>query len=182
MNTDASDTAAAGSVEIEIDAVPVTSVNLAIALDRSGSIGFLQWQSLLASVREAVTDLSAVFEGSDTIVDVRIITFASDVDTTQKPDGSDYQLTDPELLDVINISDLPYVGGSTSWELAFIEAGDFFFSQDPSESNVLFFVTDGVPTSGTYTGPLADLRSTTDNFDVTINACLLYTSPSPRDA
>ncbi len=165
LNPEATDDTAANAVEIAVQKTDTTSINLAIALDRSGSIGETAWAELLTSVQTSVTTLSDLFADSDTNVEVQIITFASDVETTAV-----FDLQDPALLASINPVDLPFSGGATAWDLAFQQAGQFFFSEPSNELNTLFFVTDGIPSSGTWVTPFDALVDPNDDFDVDIEA------------
>jgi VCBS repeat-containing protein len=166
LNMIANGETAAGAVEIGITPADVASVNLAIALDRSGSINRSTWNDMIDATRDALTILARQFEGSDTTVDVKFITFAGDVRVSET-----YNLQSPELFDVFesNVFDSPR--GLTAWELAFQEAGEFFFSEPSSEANFLLFVTDGVPTNPTlYLAPLGELKDPNDDYNITISA------------
>ncbi len=165
LNLVANDDAAAGAVEITVQKVDTTSINLAIALDRSGSIGAQAWGNLLTAVQTSVTSLADLFDGADTQIDVQIITYASDVDATQI-----YDLQDPALIAAITPGNLTYSGGATAWNLAFQQTGAFFFNEPSNELNYLLFVTDGIPSSGTWVEPFDALIDPTDDFDVTVDA------------
>ncbi|MFK7765135.1 MAG: Ig-like domain-containing protein [Roseobacter sp.] len=165
FSLEATEETAAGSFAIELFETETTSVNLAIALDRSSSIGASAWADLLSSVETSVETLSDLFEGSDTDVDVQIITFATNIISTEI-----FDLDDPELIDAINPVDLPYSGGSTAWNLAFAQAGTFFFSEPSTELSFLLFVTDGIPTTGTWETPFDALVDSTDDYNITVEA------------
>jgi hypothetical protein len=143
----------------------VTPVNLAIALDRSGSIGPVQWAQIVSAVQSAVTELALIYDGSDTSVDVQVITYGTDVKTTDI-----YDLQDPQLLTRIgNLVD-DYDGGVTAWDLALQATADFFFNEPANEPNFLLFVSDGEPTTGAWVVPYAELTDPADEYDVTISA------------
>ncbi|MFK7745819.1 MAG: Ig-like domain-containing protein [Roseobacter sp.] len=165
VNTDADEDTAAGAVEINITPAEENSVNLAIALDRSGSIGAAQWESLLSSVRDALTELASQFEGSTTSVDVQIVTFATDATATQT-----YDLQDPALLAQVTPEGLPFTGGATAWNLALERVDDFFAGEPGTEANFLLFVTDGFASNDSWKAPLGQIQSGAGGYDVTISA------------
>ncbi|MGA9251547.1 MAG: Ig-like domain-containing protein [Roseobacter sp.] len=167
ISGEAVDGTAAGAIEIGVDTIDTTSVNLAIALDRSGSIGSAQWNELLDATKLALTNLAAQFEGSDTQVDVQVISYARFATTTAVLD-----LQDPNLLAEVDALANDYVGGITAWDRALQSAADFFFDpeQDQSEPNFLLFVSDGEPTTGAWRAPFGELTDPENGFDVTISA------------
>lgn len=165
VSSEATAQTAAGAIEIDIDPIPAPALNLAFALDRSGSIGSEAWANVVEAVREAIVALSSQFAGTTTTVDVQLITFATDVQTS-----AIYDLQDPALLTAVDSLFADYNGGFTAWDLAFQAAGDFFFSEPSLEPNFLLFVTDGDPTGNDWLAPLAALKDPADAFDVTISA------------
>jgi VCBS repeat-containing protein len=165
FNEEAQPDVAANTIELAVQTTEVTPVNLAFALDRSGSIGSFQWAQIISAVQSAVTDLAVIYEGSDTSVDVQIITYATNVRTTDI-----YDLQDPDLLTTIASLVDDYRGGATAWNLALQEAADFFFDEPASEPNFLLFLSDGEPTNGAWVVPYAQLTDPTDQYDVTISA------------
>ncbi|MEM1076777.1 MAG: VCBS domain-containing protein, partial [Pseudomonadota bacterium] len=165
LNREASSDASAGSLGIDIQGTTVASVNLAFVLDSSGSIGRTAWAEMLSNVRTSVQNLSALFEGSDTSVDVQIIPFSARAEPTAV-----YDISDPALINVIDPSVLDFIGRGTSWTRAFQAAGDLFFNEPANEPNFLLFVTDGRPSDGAWVEPFGELTDTSDDYDVSISA------------
>ncbi|WP_298912101.1 tandem-95 repeat protein [uncultured Roseobacter sp.] len=161
LNTTATEAAAAGSLLVDAQAVTSQSVNLVIAMDSSGSIGFSDWSDLRASVNDAVSLLADQFAGSTTSVDVQIITYSGGASSVGPLD-----LQDPALSSTI--LNLPYLGGATRWDLAFNEAADFLNDQPSNEANFLLFITDGVPSNGMWRDALATLTNPIGN-DYTVD-------------
>jgi VCBS repeat-containing protein len=164
IHTEATPDAPAGSVAITTSAIDATSINLVIAMDRSGSIGNAGWEEQTQAVADALEILAAQFAGAAGNVDVKIITYATDVQVLSTMD-----LQDPTLSAAVR--NLPFTGGSTNWSLALNETEDFLASQPTDEANFLFFITDGNPTSGDWQTALADLTDVNANgFTVNIEA------------
>ncbi|MBW4710675.1 tandem-95 repeat protein [Roseobacter sp. YSTF-M11] len=152
LTTVATEETAAGALSIDAESVTAQSVNLVIAMDSSGSIGQADWAEMRDAVNDAVGLLADQFEGSTTNVDVQIITYSGGVSTF-----GPYDLQDPTLSGAI--STLPYRGGATRWDLAFTETASFLNSQPENEANFLLFITDGVPSNGSWRDALAELNN-----------------------
>ncbi|MFK7870787.1 MAG: Ig-like domain-containing protein [Roseobacter sp.] len=165
LNTVATEDTPAHAIDVAVQTVDASSVNLAIALDRSGSILQENWDILLQQVDLAVADLANQFAGSETDVEVSLITFATDSTTFGPFDLQSDQLSQ-------EILSLPYNGGLTFWNLALDDAADFFFSgtQNETDANFLLFVTDGRPSNGAYRDSLATLQNPNDAYSVNIQA------------
>ncbi|WP_370400435.1 Ig-like domain-containing protein [Sulfitobacter sp. JB4-11] len=142
INTTATETAAAGSVAITTGEADANTINLAIAMDRSGSIGVPGWEAQVDAVLEALSNLATTFEGASTNVIVQIVSYATNTIAYPIAELQDFDLARSTLLD-------SYDNGSTRWDRALAEAQDFFDSQNSgagSNTNYLFFITDGQPT------------------------------------
>jgi VCBS repeat-containing protein len=164
INTEITPDAPAGSILIEASSVDVSSVNLVIAMDRSGSIGNAGWATQTEAVASALELLASQFADSSTSVDVKIITYATGVQVLETID-----LQDPTLSSTVR--ELPFTGGTTNWGLALNETENFLDTQPTNEANFLFFITDGNPTSGEWQTALADLKDTNANgYSVNIEA------------
>ncbi|WP_298836631.1 Ig-like domain-containing protein [uncultured Roseobacter sp.] len=159
LSTEAVADTAAGAIEIDIEGeISPAQINLSVLLDSSGSIPVPLWNSLLASVDEAMSSLAALFAGTSTSIEVQFTSFGTF--TASSPVLS---LTDPGLSDAI--LSLPYTGTGTNWQVAFREAADFLLEEPAGETNYLLFVTDGRPTSGGWETALAELTDPADGRD-----------------
>ena len=154
---------AAHAVEIDVEVLSASAINVAFLLDGSGSIGAANWRVMRDAVDTAVSELQEQFAGTSTTVDLKFVTFSS----VAKPFGP-FDLYDPGLSAII--AALPYDGRATNWHLALDEAAAFFFSEPSSEPNFLLFITDGRPSSGAWVGSLAALQNPTDDVYVNIQA------------
>lgn len=164
INTEATPDVAAGSVRIEAATLDPTSINLAFAMDGSGSIGADGWRAEKRAVADALEILAEQFEGSDTTVNVQLISYSSTVELVGPTDLQDSDLS-------TTVRRLRYPGGSTNWTEALNSAEDFFDSQSVSDTNYLFFITDGDPTSGDWLTALNDLTDVDANgYAVNIEA------------
>lgn len=162
--TEAGEGTPAGAVAIEVETAETSAINLVIAMDRSGSIGRGGWADQTDAVADALQQLAARFEGAATTVEVQIVSYANDVTVLGPRD-----LLDPTLPDAVR--NLEYSGGNTNWSGALGAAKEFFDGQPVAETNYLFFVTDGNPTSGDWPLALAALTdSATNGYTVTIEA------------
>lgn len=110
--------------------------------------------------------LVETFAGSATQVDVQIFTYASDVEAKV--------VFDLQSADVLaNLESLrdDYSGGTTNWTSPLQGVVDFFLgpTQGFEEANFLIFVSDGLPTSGSWRTPLAALTDPDDAYKVDIS-------------
>ncbi|MEM7319178.1 MAG: VCBS domain-containing protein, partial [Pseudomonadota bacterium] len=154
----------AGSVSVTAIPSDSASINLVFALDRSGSIGADGWTSQVNAVAEALEQLAAQFAGSATTVDVKIITYASDVTSLATIDLQDSTIGS-------QVRDLPFTGGVTNWAGALNQTQLFLDGEPGTDSNFLFFITDGEPTSGSWQAALANLTDVASNgYSVQIEA------------
>ncbi|SFM36874.1 VCBS domain-containing protein, partial [Shimia aestuarii] len=164
ISLDATPDGPAGAVNVGVTPVDATAINLVFALDRSGSIGATGWAEQTEAVASAIEQLAEQFKGSATSVDIKIITYATDVTSLDT-----YDLLDTTLPDTVRA--LPYTRGLTNWTGALTEAKSFFDGEPTDESNFLFFITDGDPTSGGWQTVLADLKDVAENgYTVNIEA------------
>ena len=164
INTEATPDVAAGSVRIEAATLDPTAINLAIAMDGSGSIGSEGWGAEKRAVANALELLAEQFAGSDTTVNVQLISYSSTVELVGPTDLQEADLP-------TTVKRLRFPGGSTNWTEALNSAEDFFDSQSVSDTNYLFFITDGDPTSGDWQTALSDLTDVDANgYTVNIEA------------
>ncbi|MEC7765273.1 MAG: Ig-like domain-containing protein, partial [Pseudomonadota bacterium] len=152
--------APAGNLRIGVGEVQSNTINLSFALDASGSVGSAGWANIENAIYDAVEQLSGQFDGSATIVNVQIIQYGLGVYADLR-----YDLNDPALLTAIQ--SLEFANGSqTDWHLAMDASHAFFSSQDPSDTNILYFVTDGVPSGSTWEASLATLNGAAYDVDI----------------
>ncbi|MEM6635187.1 MAG: Ig-like domain-containing protein [Pseudomonadota bacterium] len=138
--TTPTETNPAGSVVIRLSPFDGGNVNLVVALDSSGSIGAAGWEEQKAQVVAALTVLASQFAGSETSIDVQVISYSSAVQATATFD----LLTQLDSL-VATIEALPFQGALTNWADALSTAETFFDGQPTDEENILYFITDGNP-------------------------------------
>ncbi len=170
---DASDSTAAGALVIDAEAADAIAVNLVVAMDSSGSIGAAAWTEQKEAVADAVAQLAQRFEGSDTEVEVQIISYSRAASAI-----GPFSLQDPALAE--QILDLPFLRGTTRWDLALDEANEFFAAQPAGEANFLLFITDGVPTSEAWRDSLDALQNSPDAaFSLDIQAFGIGASYDP---
>ncbi len=166
ISTEATPEVPAGSLVIEVDPVAGNAINISFALDSSGSIGASQWTVMVNAVADALETLATQFAGSETQVDVQIISF--DVGSQ----SFTYDLQSPTI--GADVRALPYAAGlATNWTAAFNSAETFFDAQPTGETNYLFFITDGNPTvaASEWRNALASLTNVTTNmYTVDIDA------------
>ncbi|WP_162798493.1 VCBS domain-containing protein [Sulfitobacter sp. SK012] len=142
INTEATETAASGSVAITSIRADTNTINLSIAMDRSGSIGAAGWEDQVDAVLEALQNLARTFDGASNQVMVQVITYATTTISYRPFELQDFDLARSTLIE-------SYDGGGTRWDRALAEAQSFFENNNPNpsnETNYLFFITDGVPT------------------------------------
>jgi VCBS repeat-containing protein len=164
LNPTATAQTAAGAVNIGIQSVAATTVNVGILLDSSGSIGAANWQTLLNQLDTAITALRGQYSGSGVQVDVQIIGYATNAFAYGPFDLFDASLP-------AQIQALPYLGGRTAWDKALDLAVDYFLTNpDPTDANFMLFLTDGRPSNGAWANPLAVLQNPNDNIDINIQA------------
>jgi len=156
---------AAGVVTVDVDGAVSEAVNIALVLDRSGSIGPVAWSQIIEAAFIAVDDLRAQVAETDTTVDVQVITYANNVRS-----WGPFDLTSPDLSEALNELFFVYRGGSGRLELALDDAQDFFSAQPVSETNRLLLVTDGLLDGDGWIEPFAALTDASDGFDVTATA------------
>ncbi|MGR3362944.1 MAG: Ig-like domain-containing protein, partial [Maritimibacter harenae] len=152
----------AGNVAVDVNNVDATTINLSFALDSSGSVQEDGWADIEDAVYSALNQLSTKFEGSNTTVNVQIVQYGDGVYQDFK-----YDLADPQLL--IDVRALKFEqGGSTDWDEALIASKAFFDSKNVSDTNILYFVTDGVPTGpeSAWKEALSDLKDAPYDLDI----------------
>ena len=151
----------AGSVIASASPISGPEVNLVVALDRSGSIGSAQWQTEINAVADALDVLKAQFAGSATHVEVQVITYAD----TARVEGT-FDLDDPALGSTLRT--LPYSGGTTNWTQTIYLTEAFFDRQPAGETNFLYFISDGSPSSGSWQ-PVFDRMTNEDAKGYSVN-------------
>ncbi len=142
INIVPTDTAAGGSVAITTAQAETKTINLSIAMDRSGSIGRSGWEDQVDAVLDALDTLAQSFEGASTEVMVQIITYATTTIAYAPVELQDFDIARSTLVN-------SYESGSTRWDRALADAQDFFDAQNgtgSADTNYLFFITDGQPT------------------------------------
>ena len=151
-----------GSYDIDITAVDTTNINLVFAMDSSGSITQNGWNTQKAAVQNALGNLADDFAGSQTSVDVYIISYSSNVQTIGK-----FDLVTQETSLINGVGGLPFQAAATNWEAALDTANSFFSGEPNDEVNILYFLTDGnpVPTNQDWQGALNDLNNSV-NVDI----------------
>lgn len=163
ISTEATPEVPAGSLVIEVAPVDGNAINISFALDSSGSIGSAQWTVMTDAVATALETLATQFSGSETQVDVQIISYSGSVQVFT------YDLQDATI--GTEARALPFIGGGTNWTAAFNSAETFFDAQPAGEANYLFFITDGDPTVSGWEAALASLTDVTTNvYTVDIDA------------
>lgn len=149
FNLTATEDAPAGSAIITRSEVVGTSVNIAFALDASGSFASSFGQQIDA-VTETIDKLQEQFEGSSTTITVQFIVFATGTTNFGPFDlyegNGDVEVpgVDQALADIRAAG----AGGLTNWVAALNDAKSFFDGAAPEEgdvANVLYFITDGNP-------------------------------------
>ncbi len=164
ISTSATAAGPSGNVAIQAVQTAPSSLNLAIAMDRSGSVSAQDWIDQKEAVAGALELLAAQFAGAATEVDVQIITFAGDVISLGPFDLQDATLPG-------TVRNLVTTGGATDWGYALNAAEDFFDAQLNTQSNFLLFISDGDPTTGNWERAFDDLTNTTANgYAVTVEA------------
>ncbi|MCV3273978.1 Ig-like domain-containing protein [Roseobacter sinensis] len=164
FQTEPDEGTAAGALTIDSTAVEPPGINLVIAMDSSGSIGEVDWAVQREAVKDAILLLADRFEGSATSVDVQIISYSNAASSI-----GPFDLQDPDLPDAILA--LPFLRGATRWDLALDEANSLLAAQPADETNLLLFITDGVPDSDRWRDSLEALTNPPGNaFDIDIQA------------
>ena len=152
--------APAGNLHLGLGEVTGNTINLSFALDASGSVGSTGWTNIETAIYNAINQLADQFDGSATTVNVQIIQYGAGVYEDLR-----YELTDPQLLTAIDA--LVFESGSrTDWHLAMDSAHAFFSGQDVNDTNVFYFVTDGVPSGTAWTTSLATLNNAAYDVDI----------------
>ena len=123
-----------------VEADRTSAVNLSIALDASGSIGSAQWEQIELAVASALEELGDQLDGTQVQVDVQIIRYA---DNATEIGRFDLVLDQQSLGDAI--ANMTFTGGGTNWGSALSLSKDFFDAQPEGEINLVYFVTNGVP-------------------------------------
>jgi VCBS repeat-containing protein len=166
INTFASLEFGAGSVNVGQSAPITASINLSIALDQSVSIGSQSWIDQVNAVSDALTTLAQKYAGSSTTIDVQLITFSKDTQTY-----GPFDLHDPAIQSTLANLSIPTrpENWGTKWGKAFDAAHDFFDNQPHTETNYLYFITDGIATDRPWEASLANLiDADTNGFSVNI--------------
>lgn len=154
-----------GAVQATADPVEAGAINVAFALDSSGSIGAAGWDEQVDNVVDAIALLAEQCAGSAVPVNVQVISYSSGVEATATYD----LLTEAEAL-IADVQALEWQAGGTRWDLAFAQAETFFDGQSSEDNNFMFFITDGVPT-GDYQAALDSLTDVAANgYAVSIEA------------
>ncbi|WP_339717854.1 tandem-95 repeat protein, partial [uncultured Maritimibacter sp.] len=150
----------AGNVAIGVSEVEATTINLSFALDASGSVGSTGWTNIENAIYDAVEQLAEQFEGSQTTVNVQIVQYGEGV-----YEDFTYETDDPQLLTAIRA--LTFRSGPrTDWHEAMDASHAFFDSKDAGDTNVLYFVTDGIPSGSDWTTSLATLNNADYDLDI----------------
>jgi hypothetical protein len=150
----------AGNVAIGVSEVDSATINLSFALDASGSVGSTGWTNIENAVYDAVEQLAAQFQGSQTTVNVQIVQYGEGV-----YENFTFEIDDPQLLTAIRALWFRS-GGRTDWDEAMDASHAFFDSKAPGDTNVLYFVTDGIPSGSAWTSSLATLNSAHYDLDI----------------
>ena len=145
------------NVEIDVSEVSGSAINVSFVFDASGSLGQTDYTFQMNAIQAAINEMRAQFAGSQTQVDVQLVRFATEVDTEER------DLFDPDLDDVEEL--LGYTGGFTNFDDALFAAKSFFDGEAPSETNFLFFTSDGQPFgSSTASPPNPPWQTTAQNL------------------
>ena len=178
INSGANEDGPAGSALIDVTQIAAPEVNVVFALDRSGSVAELDWDTTIDQVRQALVDLQTTFGPSETIVTVGFTEFSGSASPVvsfdlQDSDGWNAQLDALQALDT---------SGATNWAEALDRTREFLETDDngtplgDDASNFLFFITDGEPTTpvaapGATQEPWEDSRDALiAAFDIQIDA------------
>ena len=155
-----------GSFELNVTPVSTTGINLVVAMDSSGSITQSGWNDEKIAVSGAIANLADQFAGSQTSVDVYVISYSdndpNDIETVGK-----YDLVDDRTALINEINALDFQNGQTGWEVALNTASSFLNGEPANDANVMYFITDGnpVPSGQNWQGALANLNSSV-NVDI----------------
>ncbi|MEM1099903.1 MAG: tandem-95 repeat protein [Pseudomonadota bacterium] len=190
IEEDAAADAGAGSVQILTSAPEQTTDNLVIILDRSGSVGESNWETLRLDLANALTDttdpgltsLFERFEGSQSSVQVSVVTYAGEATVLEGPGGQTTfdLLSDREAL-FNALSTAPFTGGITNFGEAF-SAAELLLdaaNADGAGNSFVYFATDGRPSDDNWEQAFANLINSpfdgrtpqgTGDYEVTVEA------------
>ncbi|MEM8812386.1 MAG: Ig-like domain-containing protein, partial [Pseudomonadota bacterium] len=142
-----------GNVQLDVTGVDASKINIAFAADGSGSVGTSNWFLTVDAITQAVLQLREQFAGSQTEVDITVITYATDATALANPTTSEtvFDLFDPVLVDQDQfgaisglLPNLPYPRGWTDYVDGLTLVEDFFTGRQ-DDANFLFFLSDGRP-------------------------------------
>jgi len=147
------------------EGAPTQAVNLTLVLDWSAAVTTAEIDAMIADVQAALSEISARFEGSDTQVDVHVVSL---------PFGGflwdAFDLRDPllqtalETLDTSEPATLPL-------SVSLVVAESSIKSQPLGEEHYLYIFTPGDSDEASAASAIASLTDTaTNGFDVTIEA------------
>ncbi len=151
FNVDAENGNPAGYVAIEVIPVESNAVNVVFALDSSGSVTAQGWATMLQAVEGAAERLAVDFGNSATELNVHIIAYSTDVASPPSESAPrSFTIASPDDVSELDdlseyLSELPFQAGWTDWTEALQSAQDYFAAQDPSDANLMYFITDGDP-------------------------------------
>ena len=149
INQDATPDAPAGSLTIDAEEIVAQRVNLVFAIDGSGSVSGADWTAIKANINSALLQLESSFAGSNTVVTVGFTIFADSA-----TEVISFNLVTEDWQSALNGLNQP--GGPTNWAQALQRTEQFLDAPETTggtprgqdASNFLFFITDGVPTTG----------------------------------
>jgi VCBS repeat-containing protein len=160
----AGDPALPGVVEITRTPVLGNAVNIGIILDWTAGVDATQISDMVAAVSEALDDIAARFEGSETQVEVQLLAFGETAFLNQS-----FDLQDPALRAALESYDF----GQPALELSFALSNvkPFYVDQPTGEANYLYIFTPGdVPDPFLAIGVEALTTPAFTGFEVTLEA------------
>ena len=165
--TDAGPEGSANSIRIGRSDVTATPINIAFAMDASGSFSD-EFTTQINAVEGAIDTLRTLFGGSSTDVDINLIRFASSVTSSASFDLQDDEAAISDYLQAIRDQG---ASGGTNWSGALSAANTFFTGENTTidEDDYLYFITDGQPSfrqGANDNDALADLRDAHPDVDI----------------
>ncbi|WP_224638955.1 Ig-like domain-containing protein [Vibrio vulnificus] len=148
-----------------------TNYNIALVVDTSGSMGYKlnsnSEQTRLDVVKAALIAMIADIAEHPGIINLTLVGFASTASI--KLDIDDLDVDDLAATVNSKIESLNATGG-TNYESAFDTAKDWFDEQPSNYENMVFFLTDGVPTVSTTSGSSNGSQTDYDEFVDSVSA------------